>query len=55
MTFVLRPQRIFPALSSHVFVWYWNVGWFCVKNMTVPGIHDSLPAFVNNPLEELAS
>jgi hypothetical protein len=55
MTFVFRTKRVFPALSSHESVRYWNARWFYLKNVTVPGCHDGLPAFNNNPLEELAS
>ncbi|KAK1694339.1 hypothetical protein QYE76_011036 [Lolium multiflorum] len=53
MTFMLRPQTMFPTLASHESVWYWNARWFYVKNVPVPGIHDGLPKFVNNPPEEL--
>jgi hypothetical protein len=49
MTFVLRAKRVFPPLSSHESVRYWNVGWFYIKNDTIPGLHDGLPAFSNNP------
>jgi hypothetical protein len=55
MTFILRPQRMFPALSSHESVQYWNAGWFYAKNISVPGVHDGLPAFANKPPEELTS
>ncbi|KAK1661999.1 hypothetical protein QYE76_050158 [Lolium multiflorum] len=55
MTFVLRTKRVFPALASHESIRYWNAGWFYVKNVSVPGCHDGLPAFNNNPPEELAS
>ncbi|KAK1662605.1 hypothetical protein QYE76_050764 [Lolium multiflorum] len=54
MTFVLRAQRIYSDLA-HESVRYWNAGWFCVKNVPVPGVHNGLPAFINNPSEELAS
>jgi hypothetical protein len=49
MTFVLCSKRVFPPLSSHESVRYWNVGWFYIKNDTIPGLHDGLPAFSNNP------
>jgi hypothetical protein len=55
MTFVLRPKRVFPPLSSHESVRYWNAEWFYIKNESVPGRHDGLPAFANNPPEELTS
>jgi hypothetical protein len=55
MNFVLRTKRSFPTLASHQSVRYRNVGWFHVKNILAPGIHDGLPAFVNKPPEELAS
>lgn len=55
MTFVLRPRRVFTTLASHESVRYWNAGWFYVKNISVPGVHDGLPAFVNKPPEELPS
>jgi hypothetical protein len=55
MTFVLRSKRVFPPLSSHESVRYWNAGWFYIKNESVPGHHDGLPAFSNNPPGELAS
>jgi hypothetical protein len=55
ITFVLRTKSIFPTLASHESVWYWNAEWFYVKNISVPGIHDGLPAFANKPPEELAS
>jgi hypothetical protein len=42
MTFVLRTKRIFPTLDSHESVWYWNAGWFYVKNISVLSIHDGL-------------
>ncbi|KAK1645513.1 hypothetical protein QYE76_063318 [Lolium multiflorum] len=34
---------------------YWNAGWFYVKNITVPGVHEGLPKFINKPPEELDS
>ncbi|KAK1612405.1 hypothetical protein QYE76_036078 [Lolium multiflorum] len=55
MIFVLHTKRIFPTLASHESVRYWNTVWFYVKNISVPGIHDGLPAFVNKPPEELTS
>ncbi|KAK1605877.1 hypothetical protein QYE76_029550 [Lolium multiflorum] len=55
MTFMLRPVRMYPPHSSHESVRYWNVGWFYVKNIKVPGVHDGLPKFVNEPREELDS
>jgi hypothetical protein len=55
MTFVLHTKRIFPTLVSHESVRYWNIEWFYLKNISVPGCHDGLPVFVNKPLEELAS
>ncbi|KAK1677143.1 hypothetical protein QYE76_037991 [Lolium multiflorum] len=55
MTFVLRTKRVYPALASHESIRYWNAGWFYVKNIPVPGVHDGLPAFVNKAPEELAS
>jgi hypothetical protein len=55
MNFVLRTKRVFPALASHESVQYWNAGWFYAKNISVPGVHDGLPAFANKPPEELAS
>jgi hypothetical protein len=55
MTFVLRSKRVYPPLSSHESVPYWNAGWFYIKNESIPGRHDGLPAFPNNPLEELSS
>ncbi|KAK1610110.1 hypothetical protein QYE76_033783 [Lolium multiflorum] len=44
---------MYPPHSSHEFVWYWNAGWFYVKNIKVSGVHDGLPKFVNKPPEEL--
>jgi hypothetical protein len=55
MTFMLRPGRMYPPHSSHEFVRYWNAGWFYGNNIEVPGVHEGLPKFVNQPLEELAS
>jgi hypothetical protein len=55
MTFVLRTKRVYPALASHESVQYWNAGWFYVKNIPVPGVHDGLPSFANKAPEELAS
>ncbi|KAK1603765.1 hypothetical protein QYE76_027438 [Lolium multiflorum] len=55
MTFVLRTKRVFPPLAPHEFVWYWNDEWFYLKNVTIPVLHDGLPAFNNNPPKELAS
>jgi hypothetical protein len=55
MIFVLCTKRFFMALSSHESVRYWNAGWFYLKNISVPGCHDGLPAFINNPPEEVAS
>jgi hypothetical protein len=55
MTFMLRPGRMYPPHSSHESVRYWNAGWFYVKNIQVPDVHDGLPKFVNKPPEELAS
>jgi hypothetical protein len=55
MTFVLRAQRVFPPLSSHESVRYWNAGWFYLKNLYVPNCHDDLPTFTNKPREELPS
>jgi hypothetical protein len=55
MTFVLRTKRVFPALASHESIRSWNTGWFYLKNVLVLGCHDGLPAFINNPPEELAS
>ncbi|KAK1678949.1 hypothetical protein QYE76_039797 [Lolium multiflorum] len=55
MTFMLRSGRMYPPHDSHESVWYWNAGWFYVKNASVPNVHDGLPAFNNKPPEELAS
>ena len=55
MTFMLRPGRMYPPHSSHESVRYWNAGWFYVKNIKVPEVHDGLPKFVNEPPEELDS
>jgi hypothetical protein len=46
---------MYPPHSSHESVWYWNAGWFYVKNAKVPDVHDGLPKFVNEPPEELDS
>jgi hypothetical protein len=43
MTFMLRTKRMFPTFASHESVWYWNTGWFYLKNISVPGCHDGLP------------
>lgn len=55
MTFMLHPGRMYPPHSSHESVRYWNAGWFYVKNIQVPGVHEGLPKFINKPPEELAS
>jgi hypothetical protein len=55
MTFMLRPGRMYPPHDSHESVRYWNAGWFYVKNVSVPNVHDGLPTFSNKPPEELAS
>ncbi|KAK1685951.1 hypothetical protein QYE76_046799 [Lolium multiflorum] len=55
MTFMLRPGRMYPPHSSHESVRYWNTGWFYVKNIKVPEVHDGLPKFANEPPEELDS
>jgi hypothetical protein len=55
MTFMLRPGRMCPPHSSHESVRYWNAGWFYVKNIEVPNVHQGLPKFVNQPPEELDS
>jgi hypothetical protein len=55
MTFMLRPGRMYPPHSSHESVRYWNAGWFYVKNIEVPDVHQGLPKFVNEPPEELDS
>ncbi|KAK1647367.1 hypothetical protein QYE76_065172 [Lolium multiflorum] len=55
MTFMLRSGRMYPPHDSHESVLYWNAGWFYVKNSSVPNVHDGLPAFNNNPPEELTS
>ncbi|KAK1604648.1 hypothetical protein QYE76_028321 [Lolium multiflorum] len=55
MTFMLRPHRMYPPHSSHESVRYWNAGWFYVKNIVVPDVHEGLPNFINKPQEELAS
>ncbi|KAK1668648.1 hypothetical protein QYE76_056807 [Lolium multiflorum] len=55
MTFTLRPGRMYPPHDSHESVRYWNAGWFYEKNASVPGVHQGLPKFVNEPPEELAS
>jgi hypothetical protein len=55
MTFMLRPNRMYPPHDSHESVRYWNAGWFYEKNVSVPGVHEGLPQFVNEPPEELAS
>jgi hypothetical protein len=49
MTFMLHPQRMYPPHSSHESVWYWNAGWFYVKNIKVPDVHEGLPKFINKP------
>jgi hypothetical protein len=49
MTFVLCPKRNFPPISSHESVWYWNIGWFYIKNEIVPDRPHGLPAFIGNP------
>ncbi|KAK1686500.1 hypothetical protein QYE76_047348 [Lolium multiflorum] len=53
--FMLRPGRMYPPHDSHESVRYWNAGWFYVKNVPVPSVHDGLPSFSNKPPEELAS
>jgi hypothetical protein len=53
MTFVLRSKRVFPPLSSHKSVRYWNAGWFYLKKEIAPDLHDGLSAFTNTPPEEL--
>jgi hypothetical protein len=55
MTFVLCMKTVFSPLSSHESVRCWSAGWFYIKNETVLGRHDGLPAFSNNPPEELDS
>ncbi|XP_071681974.1 uncharacterized protein [Lolium perenne] len=55
MTFMLRPNRMYPPHDSHESVRYWNAGWFYEKNASVPEVHEGLPQFVNEPPEELAS
>ncbi|XP_071678264.1 uncharacterized protein [Lolium perenne] len=55
MTFMLRPNRMYPPHDSHESVRYWNAGWFYEKNAPVPDVHEGLPQFVNEPPEELAS
>ncbi|KAK1686693.1 hypothetical protein QYE76_047541 [Lolium multiflorum] len=52
MTFMLRPGRMYPPHDSHESVWYWNARWFYEKNITVLGVHEGLPTFVNEPPEE---
>ncbi|KAK1649283.1 hypothetical protein QYE76_067088 [Lolium multiflorum] len=32
-----------------------NAGWFYVKNIAIPSVHEGLPKFINKPPEELAS
>ncbi|KAK1668529.1 hypothetical protein QYE76_056688 [Lolium multiflorum] len=46
---------MYPRHSSHETVRYWNAGWFYVKNIKVPDIHEGLPKFINKPPEELDS
>ena len=55
MTFMLRPGRMYPPHSSHESIRYWNAGWFYVKNVEVPNVHQGLPKFINQPPEELDS
>ena len=55
MTFMLRPGRMYPPHSSHESVRYWNAGWFYVKNVEVPNVHQGLPKFINQPPKELDS
>ncbi|KAK1661398.1 hypothetical protein QYE76_049557 [Lolium multiflorum] len=55
MTLMLRSGRMYPPHDSHESVRYWNAGWFYVKNVSVPNVHDGLPTFSNKPPEELAS
>jgi hypothetical protein len=55
MTFVLRPKRIYPPISSHESIQYWNARWFYIRNEIVPDSHQGLPIFANNPPEELDS
>ncbi|KAK1665786.1 hypothetical protein QYE76_053945 [Lolium multiflorum] len=55
MTFMLRPGRMYPPHDSHESIRYWNAGWFYEKNISVQGVHEGLPKFVNEPPEERAS
>ncbi|KAK1681866.1 hypothetical protein QYE76_042714 [Lolium multiflorum] len=55
MTFMLRPQRMYPPHSSHESVRYWNAGWFYVKNIKVSDVHEGLPKFIDQAPEETAS
>ncbi|KAK1650231.1 hypothetical protein QYE76_068036 [Lolium multiflorum] len=55
MTFMLRPGRMYPSHYSHESIRYWNSGWFYVKNIEVPDVHQGLPKFINEPPEELDS
>ncbi|KAK1645346.1 hypothetical protein QYE76_063151 [Lolium multiflorum] len=52
MSFMLRPGRMYPPHDSHESVRYWNAGWFYVKNVAVPGVHEGLLKFINKPPEE---
>ena len=47
VTFMLRPKRIFPAMSTHESVRYWNAGWFYHKDMVAPNRLAGLPVFIN--------
>jgi hypothetical protein len=53
MTSMLRQKRIFPPISSHESVQYWNAGWFYMKNDVAPYRPRSRPVFVNSlPVEK---
>jgi hypothetical protein len=49
MTLVLRSKMIFPPISFHKSVWYWNTRWFYIKNENAPDRIFGLPVFVNSP------
>jgi hypothetical protein len=53
ITFVLRSKRVFSPMSTHESVWYWNAGWFYIKNEDALDHPPGLPVFINgSPVEK---
>ncbi|KAK1643431.1 hypothetical protein QYE76_061236 [Lolium multiflorum] len=52
ITFMLRPDRVYPHTDHHESARYWSGGFFYLKDVSDPASDRKLPIFKNNPASE---